>query len=482
MPNTLPAVDWQKVFSDLGLTLTSLELAAVEAAYENMSQTEVPGQPTPRGQVPDYTNSPFGKLESQSIDGLDGDACALDPNAFQILRYHDIAKTDQWVRFGLQRTDPAGDVYKAFVRPDMFGIAPIDLARDAADVAKELNSLWTKGQRVVALLGTARLNIKQGMELLEPVQKLVANLTDVAYMTGGYRGESGNCYGVTRAGFDVPRSKGLETLVIMCRAGIADAHQTAAAMSVYGQQWGDDTPALSTACDGAVFFRNIPKSKIYGKWTDVEIANFVHRGKPLAILDPEATVASETHFGAQVPIFKDAAEIAAYMQKELPSGKSMEGRTPLDVKPTTMVPLLQHEQYMAVRLYFNGKEYARWVLQDDEGHKPFTAAGLKFSTNADAFEGGRDLVLDGYWKDIMLLQDSNKLPQTGDLAGPYARYRKTLEQLRDNGDDQSWWWNQVQARAIDGIWFMWPGEHDARLMAALQALPLDAYEQKVAEG
>ena len=46
-----------------------------------------------------------------------------------------------------------------------------------------------------------------------------------------YRGESGKCYGVTRAGFDVPRVQNLETLVIMCRAGIADAHQTASAHS-----------------------------------------------------------------------------------------------------------------------------------------------------------------------------------------------------------------------------------------------------------
>lgn len=66
-------------------------------------------------------------------------------------------------------------------------------------------------------------------------------------------------------------------------------------------------------------------------------------------------------------------EVGAYLQKELPEGKTINARPPLDVKPTTMVPLIQQEQYMAVRLYFNGKEYARWVRQDAEGRKPFLA-------------------------------------------------------------------------------------------------------------
>jgi hypothetical protein len=376
----------------------------------------------------------------------------------------------------------------------MFGpsddASPFDLGRDAPEVARLLKVLWPKGQRVLALLGTARLNIVQGMELLEPIQELVAYLTDVAYMTGGYRGESTNSYGVTRAGFDVPKAKGLETLVIMCAAGIKDAHQTAAAMSIYGQEWGDDTPGLSTASDAAVFFRNFPKGKVYGKWTDVEIANFVHRKKPLVIFDPQASsVTSETHFGTQVPVLKNADEVAAYLNKNLPTPEMVRARPPLHVKPATTAPVLQHEKYMAVRLYFDeSHEYARWVLQDDEGHKPFEIAGLKFSCSPAAVEYERDLVLDGYWKDIMLLQLLDKLPQTdvqvvdGDLAGAYASYRKALEQLKPTQQVPSSWWTQVQNKAIDGIWFMFSAEHDSRVFAMLQALPKDLYDQKVAGG
>ena len=171
---------------------------------------------------------------------------------------------------------------------------------------------------------------------------------------------------------------------------------------------GETTPRRSPppATLGAVFFRNFPKGKPFGRWTYVEVANFVHRKRPLAILDPQATVSvsEETHFGAPVPVFKDAEDVAAYLRKTLPTGETMRARPPLDVKDTTMLPLLQHEKYMAVRLYFDGDESARWVLQDAEGHKPFTDAGLKFSSSPDAFDGERDPVLDGYWKDIMLLQ------------------------------------------------------------------------------
>jgi hypothetical protein len=133
-----------------------------------------------------------------------------------------------------------------------------------------------------------------------------------------------------------------------------------------------------------------------------------------------------------------------------------------------------------VRLYIDPKdpktEYARWVLQGDEGRKPFKDAGLKFSTSKDAKEGERDLVLDHYWKDIMLLQHLHKLPDTGELARAYAGYRTTLEQLKP-------WWTQAQNGAIDDIWFMYPGEHIPGVFAELQALqPKDDYMKKVAGG
>jgi hypothetical protein len=123
-------------------------------------------------------------------------------------------------------------------------------------------------------------------------------------------------------------------------------------------------------------------------------------------------------------VFKNAEEVAAYLTKNLPTPEMMRARPRLDVDPTatTMVPGPHHEQYMAVRLYFDAKqEYARWVLQDDDGHKPFEHAGLKFSSSKTAFDYGRDLVLDGYWKDIMLLAALGQTPADRRPRGSICR-------------------------------------------------------------
>lgn len=458
-------------FQSQGVTLSPLELAALNAAVTNLSQTD----PTQRGIIPprDYPTSAFALLEAQSKSGFNGAAYALDAGAFQIIRYTDTsAPNPQWLRFGIQR-QPDG-TFTPFVSHVMFLFKPeeptVNLARDAADVARHLNAIRPQGLRVLALLGAARLDINAGMELIEYVQTLVANLDHVAYMTGGYRGESGNCYGVTRAGFDVPKAKGLETLVIMCRAGAADSHQSASAMSLYGKQWGDDTPALTTAADAGVFFRNIPKGKIFGRWTNVEIANFVHRGKSFLIIDPTSTGSQEVHFGTTVPVFRDAISAANYLAGHLPSVEAVKAIPPYDVAPTTMVPIEQHEKYMAVRLYLDGgHERARWVSNDDAGHRPLLAAGLRFSTSPEALQGERDLVLDGYWKDILLLQILGKLPEDGmveDLARAYNKIRTLTEK-----NQQSPYWPRIDQNRIAGIWFLWSGEHFPDLMQFLNTLP-----------
>ena len=75
----------------------------------------------------------------------------------------------------------------------------------------------------------------------------------------------------------------------------------------------------------------------------------------------------------------------------------------------------------------------------------------------------------------------DKLPQTGDLVGAYAGYRKTLEQQMPTRQGQGGWWDHVQNQTIDGIWFMWKAEHDPTVFAKLQALQ-DVYSQKAAGG
>ncbi|WP_165227276.1 hypothetical protein [Aquisphaera insulae] len=472
---------WSQRFATKGIKLTPLELAAVEAAYENLRQKEIDR----RGKIDKFVGSAFDNLEKNSVgDSKDGAKFALDPDAFQIIRYHDTAKQGmQWERFGIQRK---GNRLQIFVRQNMYGDRPVNLGKDTPEVAAYLNELWDKEIPVIALLGAARLNIKQGMQMLETVNQLVETLGSVAYMTGGYRGESGNCYGVTRAGFDVPKRMRKPTLLIMCRAGIGDAHQSADAMSYYGEQWGDDTPALAAASDAAIFIRNIPNGKVYGSWTDVEIANFLELKKKLVILDPTMPTGTEDYFGKEIEVFSTAVEVAVFLKRCLPTAKELSERTRLNVTKSKMVcgkvpKTTPVDDYMAVRLAF-GPMKAMWVLQTDKGREPFINAGLKFSTQK--WSGGRDLVLDGYWKDILLLQHLGKLPEDGltaDLAKAYKSYRDALE--RQFGDPNSdnmngdWEWERMHHSDIPGFWFMFTGEHRSPVIQALLDLPGDAYSR-----
>ena len=63
MATPSPSTNWQKIFADRdrGVTLTPLELDAVNAAYANMTQPDV----SKHGVIPDkdWAGSPFDKLE-----------------------------------------------------------------------------------------------------------------------------------------------------------------------------------------------------------------------------------------------------------------------------------------------------------------------------------------------------------------------------------------------------------------------------------
>src|SRR5207302_8718871 len=121
MPDTTP-IAWRKTFADLDVTLTDLELAAINAGCENMSERDE----HLRGHPKDWDHSAFKLLEGGSQHGDDGAAVALDPDAFQIIRYHDHTKDTPWLRFGLQLrsglegTERNGNDFTAFVRHGMF--------------------------------------------------------------------------------------------------------------------------------------------------------------------------------------------------------------------------------------------------------------------------------------------------------------------------------------------------------------------------
>lgn len=264
---------------------------------------------------------------------------ALDENAFQIMRSDDSSVDRNWVRFGIERIR-FRNIPRVFVEEEM--VRQVNVAEAVPEVARKMNQLWDKGAPVIALLGAARIPENHGGELIDQVYYIVDAISTganarphAAYMTGGFRSAKDKRYGITRAGYDVPRRMGKETYVIMCEAGVYDSHKEATAKSIYGKQWGDDTPGLSSASDGAIIARNIPAGKGFGAWTSVEIANFVKQDKPVAILDPTIGTDSceEIFFGKPVPVFKRAVDAAEYLKSHLPSEEEIKARPKMDVQP-----------------------------------------------------------------------------------------------------------------------------------------------------
>lgn len=467
--------DFSLEFSGID-NLSKEELVALGAAWDNLMQDDL----KQRGKVDDSESwRPFGALEA-----TDKAKIALDPDAFQIMRITAPALPNpKWVRFGFERV---GGYLKTFIRPSMF--EDVDLAKETPEVARHLTHLWERGERVIALLGAARLEVNEGMLLIEAVQSIVNSLSEVAYITGGYRGQSTARYGVTRAGYDVPKSLGKETLVIMPEAGRSDAHQFPTSMSFRGSQWGDDTPALSAASDGAIFFRNIPDGKGFGAWTQVEIATFTHLGKPCVLVDPSASKEQsvEVWFGKEIAVFLNPIDAARYLADHLPASSEVEARQPLGDFGTSLDDQIHekdvHAEWMAVRLMYLDMHYARWVSQT-ANLATFEKYGFEVPDDEEAYtQDGRNLVLDGYWKDIMLLQHYKKIPDEGQadqLIKGYAKCRKQVKvKFGINGQDSNksrvGWKPRYY---IAKIWFIFEGEHNPRVIRAIEDLELNSYER-----
>ncbi len=482
--------------------LTTEETNVLKAAFTNLS-----GPKKDRGQANPFT--PYAALENSAL----GQKFALDQRAFQIIRrvHPDKAKFgESWLRYGIEvDTIDGQETIRPFWRKSMyeFNDKKVDPNIDLPESAAHLNGLNKLGTRVIALLGGARININQGMLLIEYVQQLIDNLSHIAVMTGGYRGEEGNSYGITRAGFDVPRSRSLQTMVVMCEAGLGHAHQTANSRSIYGKHWGDDTPGLAAISDVGIFFRNVPPKKNFGAWTEVEIANFLHLGKGIAILDPTLSVddfpdgiAQEIFFEKPVKVFRDPVQLAAHINELLPTSEAIKSRPSFHPDKEQYANAVYNrriegdlliEDWLAVRLnYQKGGEAreiddqmkARWVRND---RSPFLQHAIfQFSNQPEAMEEGRDLILSGYWKDIMLLQMLGKLKSddTNDnLIAGYAQYRKQMEDAFQQPGDKPM---DAKARWFDRgkigeVWFLYRAEHFTGFLSWVKTIELTDYDKKL---
>jgi hypothetical protein len=449
----------------------NLAFAALRAAIDNLLGSHP-------GRIDDFKNSAFAKLEANSPYRF-----ALDPGTFQV-----ICKTESasdagldWPRFGISRAGE--EEIEAFFNPSMFD-PTIDLATKAPDAALFLNTLTEQSAAVVAFLGTARVNANEGVELIPHVRDAVLALDNTAFMTGGYRGAFENSYGVTRAGFDVPKRLERPTIWVMCEAGVMDSSQTPDAKSICGKNWGDDTPAMEACSDGAIFFRNIPAGKMYGAWTFVEIANFLAsaKNKPIAIVDPTVTAQSERLFGHDVPLFKTGHEAALYLRGRLDAVRKQ--RAHFEVAPITMRTIqrgrTEDDIQMVDIVYPDNTFHALYVpvVPSDQAQAALHGIGLEPPDE----EPTQRTFMHAIWQDLLLLDAAGviELEHGTDrseilalpTAATVAAYTKCRQAIQDKLDaDDAQFTLKTKLKRADGkeIWFLYEAQPITALLAGIGA-------------
>lgn len=452
----------------VGPKTLDLALAALRAAVDNLLGDH-PGEITG-----DFNTSAYAILEAESPYRF-----ALDPRRFQI-----ICKTENasdagldWPRFGISTVGP--EEVEAFFSPSMFD-PDIDLSTKAPDVALFLNTLTEQETAVVAFLGTARVKADEGVELLPHVRDAVLTLDNTAFMTGGYRGAFENSYGVTRAGFDVPKRLNRPTIWVMCEAGVTDSSQTPDAKSICGDNWGDDTPAMEACSDGAIFFRHIPPKKMYGAWTFVEIANFLasRKNKPIAIVDPTTEDQSERLFGHDVPLFKTGRQAATYLRDRLDAVRKQ--RAHYEVAPMTMRTIQrgrdQDDIQMVDIISPVGKFHA--IYAPVAPSHPVILALRANGLNPPDQGPDQRAFMNAIWQDLLLLDaagvskfDTGK-SRSEILAMPgattvdaYAACRRVIQDKLDAGNPGFTLTTKLEDAAGKDMWFLYRAEPiDALLM------------------
>ncbi len=136
----------------------------------------------------------------------------------------------------------------------------------------------------ISILGKARFWYKeQQIKAKKITKKLISNLLflmpKTGFITGGYKGFKSKMYGITRSGYEIAKEYEKPILTIMCKEGLDDYHLFADATYVFGEHWGEDTIALSSLTDGAIFIAPV------GGWSFLEMMNIIYHDKPVAILN-----------------------------------------------------------------------------------------------------------------------------------------------------------------------------------------------------
>ncbi len=206
---------------------------------------------------------------------------ALDSEQLQIGRKYG---PENFQRFGIILDNENKTTRIQMEEKSVYNADEINLHSLAPDVASYVNNCHRDGKLVLAVLGPARVSGNDTQKIFEMSATALENImttrgNNIAVMTGGYKGELDGVYGATRAGYDITKTKGVESLAIMPKAGEKDSHINVGVKNIVGEMWGDDTKALIAASDAALVFEP------HGLWTEIEIANLKRQEKPYCLLD-----------------------------------------------------------------------------------------------------------------------------------------------------------------------------------------------------
>lgn len=132
-----------------------------------------------------------------------------------------------------------------------------------------------------------------------------------AVLTDGYKGNDTNEYPSTRAPHDISQFfRDIPRYVIMPQCANGVCHQSVHAWDNYGENWGDEAPALTYAADAAIFFA--PFNLI----TEYEIILALKQKKPAFIIDPTQKEEIVTHKVAKCGYVYPEGGIKSYKSPE----------------------------------------------------------------------------------------------------------------------------------------------------------------------
>lgn len=275
-------------------------------------------------QTKEQTNATIEAMQ-QAENGNNNTRFSLQDDQFQVT----VAREDAIVRIKISTDTEQSKIQTKVVSTNDSISIDFD---DTPNVLQAKADLNADKKPVIAFLGFVKQGSADAARRLtnEARDALVKKFGHFGILTAGYRGFHADVYGITRAGYDCASGhNNIARLVVMPEVGKDDCHQNPEAKDVYGENWGDDTPALINASDAVIVFAP------YGLITEIEIATALKAKKPVIVIneniqrDDEQTIAASCHVYSSPIYVCNNVERAIEIVHGRMGDKDFDGTTPI---------------------------------------------------------------------------------------------------------------------------------------------------------